>query len=71
MSTVGDETTYTFSMLDTPRDEVETISQLVYATHQPAPHPRKKKEVVEEPVSAATTSATEDDAPTMPAPVKK
>ena len=32
---------------------------------------RKKKEVVEEPVSAATASATEDDAPTMPAPVKK
>lgn len=71
MSTVGNETTYTFNMLDTPRDEVETISQLVYATHHPAPRPREKKEVTEEPVSAATASATEDDAPTMPAPVKK
>lgn len=30
MSTVGDETTYTFSWLDTPRDEVKTISHLIY-----------------------------------------
>jgi hypothetical protein len=34
MSTVGDETTYTFEMLDTPTDEVETISKLVRASHQ-------------------------------------
>ena len=30
MSTVGDETTYTFTWLDTPNDEVNTISHLVY-----------------------------------------
>ena len=30
MSTIGDETTYTFRFLDTPRDEVTTISHLVY-----------------------------------------
>ena len=30
MSTVGDETTYTFRFLDTPRDEVTIISHLVY-----------------------------------------
>ena len=30
MSTVGDETTYTFPWLDTPNDEVKTISHLVY-----------------------------------------
>ena len=30
MSTVGDETTYTFPWLDTPNDEVNTISHLVY-----------------------------------------
>ena len=30
MSTVGDETTYTFKYLDTPHDEVEIISHLVY-----------------------------------------
>ena len=29
MSTVGDETTYSFNFLDTPRDEVQTISHLV------------------------------------------
>ena len=34
MSTVGDETTYTFQMLDTPTDEVETISKLVRESHQ-------------------------------------
>ena len=33
MSTVGDETTYTFNMLDTPTDEVETISKLVRDSH--------------------------------------
>lgn len=33
MSTVGDETTYTFTMLDTPHDEVERISELVKASH--------------------------------------
>ncbi|MDR3297949.1 MAG: PH domain-containing protein [Candidatus Nomurabacteria bacterium] len=32
MSTVGDETTYTFTMVDTPRDEIKTISSLVYKT---------------------------------------
>jgi len=30
MSTVGDETTYTFRFLDTPHDEVKIISHLVY-----------------------------------------
>ncbi len=30
MSTVGDETTYTFKYLGTPSDEVKTISHLVY-----------------------------------------
>ncbi len=30
MSTVGDETTYTFKYLDTPHDEVKIISHLVY-----------------------------------------
>jgi len=34
MSTVGDETTYTFQMLDTPTDEVETISKLVRDSHE-------------------------------------
>lgn len=34
MSTVGDETTYTFQMLDTPTDEVETISKLVRDSHK-------------------------------------
>jgi len=29
MSTVGEETTYTFSFLDTPHDEVKTISHLI------------------------------------------
>lgn len=54
MSTVGDETTYTFNMLETPRDEVAVISQLVYAAHHPNAHPKVEKEA----------------APTMPAPVK-
>ena len=30
MSTVGDETTYTFNWLSTPLDEVNTISHLIY-----------------------------------------
>lgn len=30
MSTVGDETTYTMRFVDTPTDEIETISHLVY-----------------------------------------
>lgn len=30
MSTVGDETTYTFKCMDTPNDEVAVISHLVY-----------------------------------------
>ncbi len=30
MSTVGDETTYTFRFLDTPHDEIKVISHLVY-----------------------------------------
>ena len=30
MSTVGDETTYTLKYVDTPHDEVKTISHLVY-----------------------------------------
>ncbi len=44
MSTVGDETTYTFPMLDTPHDEVETISKLVYDVH----NPKVVEEVVKE-----------------------
>lgn len=31
MSTVGDETTYTFRFLDTPRDEVKTITHLIHS----------------------------------------
>lgn len=34
MSTVGDETTYTFELLDTPHDEVATISKLVTESHK-------------------------------------
>ena len=30
MSTVGDETTYTFRFVDTPTDEIQTISHLVH-----------------------------------------
>ena len=30
MTTVGDETTYTFKYVDTPRDEMQTITHLVY-----------------------------------------
>ncbi len=44
MSTVGEETTYTFPMLDTPHDEVETISKLVYDVH----NPKVVEEVVKE-----------------------
>lgn len=34
MSTIGDETTYTFRYLDTPRDEVKTISHLIHDCKQ-------------------------------------
>ena len=34
MSTVGDETTYTFPFLSTPQDEVKEISHLVAKRHQ-------------------------------------
>ena len=34
MSTVGEETTYTFELLDTPHDEVATISRLVADSHK-------------------------------------
>jgi len=30
LSTIGDETTYTLKYVDTPHDEVKTISHLVY-----------------------------------------
>lgn len=30
MSTVGDETTYTFKYVDTPRDEIKTITSLIH-----------------------------------------
>jgi hypothetical protein len=30
MSTVGDETTYTFPFVDTPRDEIKTITHLIH-----------------------------------------
>ena len=36
MSTVGDETTYTFELLDTPHDEVAIISKLVTDSHKKA-----------------------------------
>lgn len=36
MSTVGNETTYTFELLDTPHDEVATISKLVSDSHKRA-----------------------------------
>ena len=32
MSTVGDETTYTFRFVDTPTDEIKTITHLVHET---------------------------------------
>ena len=32
MATVGDETTYTFKYIDTPRDELETIMHLVHVS---------------------------------------
>lgn len=32
MSTVGDETTYTFKYINTPRDELDTITHLVHTT---------------------------------------
>ena len=35
MSTVGDETTYTFRFVDTPTDEIQTISHLIHETKQP------------------------------------
>ena len=37
MSTVGDETTYTFNWLATPQDEVKIISHLVYANKHGQP----------------------------------
>ena len=80
MSTVGDETTYTFTMLETPRDEVATISELVYATHHPdKPHhrPSKKESVKETSEDSAPELAPnpnkkpiKEAAPTMPAPVE-
>lgn len=36
MATVGDETTYTFELLDTPHDEVAIISKLVTDSHRKA-----------------------------------
>lgn len=30
MATVGDETTYTFTMVNTPRDEIKTITSLIH-----------------------------------------
>jgi hypothetical protein len=42
MSTVGDETTYTFNWLATPQDEVNTISHLVYENKHG--HPKEETE---------------------------
>ena len=42
MSTVGDETTYTFNWLATPQDEVNTISHLVYENKHG--HPKEDAE---------------------------
>lgn len=78
MSTVGDETTYTFRLVDTPTDELETISHLVHLAKNRA---RKKatvealSEVLAEstpnPATTATpaaseapTASTSDDDPT-------
>lgn len=44
MSTVGDETTYTFELLDTPHDEVATISKLVTDSHKRAKADNSGKE---------------------------
>ncbi len=41
MSTVGDETTYTFPWLATPQDEVKTISHLVAENHHGKPEEAK------------------------------
>lgn len=68
MSTAGDETTYTFAMLETPRDEVDMISQLVYDVRRPA-HASVEKASVTTPASPPAEEAP--TAPTMPAPVKQ
>jgi len=34
MSTIGEETTYTFKYVDTPIDELETITHLVHVEKQ-------------------------------------
>lgn len=54
MSTVGDETTYTFTMLDTPHDEVERISELVKASHH-----RKAREEARAAAEVANEMAAE------------
>ena len=41
MSTVGEETTYTFPWLATPQDEVRTISHLVAENHHGKPEEEK------------------------------
>lgn len=41
MSTVGEETTYTFPWLATPQDEVKTISHLVAENHHGKPEEEK------------------------------
>jgi hypothetical protein len=48
LSTVGDETTYTFRFVSTPEDEIDLITQLVHAEQnntsvRPNPHISKKK----------------------------
>ena len=43
MSTVGDETTYTFKFVDTPEDEIDTIMQLVHAEQNETKKVAKKK----------------------------
>ena len=55
MSTVGDETTYTFTMLDTPHDEVERISELVKASHH-----RKAREEAKAAAEVAKELASEE-----------
>lgn len=55
MSTVGDETTYTFTMLDTPHDEVERISELVKASHH-----RKAREEAKAAAEVAKEMASEE-----------
>ena len=47
MSTVGDETTYTFKLVDIPTDELEVISHLVHIEKYRAGRGRNQEEEIE------------------------